>query len=258
MVLSREEKEKHVLELYYEKGYIYRDIAKELRMSPNQIRDIIKRHEEKNNAVANKKKELSLSSKAYKLFSRGKTSVEVAIMLDIPQTQVTQFHLEYWKLVGQDKLAILHALLGNRIFSFFKLYKELVIKREMSIERVANNVEIALDKLPYMETLYEQANREAERKQEKVDYLENRERKLQEEKRSNTVTLPPYYYYYPNNRENYASKSPPYSSSFSSQPSSLPYWPSGYPDLSSEYRKEQENSRKKKEIREMYKGDIAD
>lgn len=45
MVLSREEKEKIVLDLYYIKGYTYRQIAKELKMSPNQIRDIIRREE---------------------------------------------------------------------------------------------------------------------------------------------------------------------------------------------------------------------
>jgi DNA-directed RNA polymerase specialized sigma subunit len=39
MVLSREEKERMVLELYYNKGYTYRQITKELRMSPNQMRD---------------------------------------------------------------------------------------------------------------------------------------------------------------------------------------------------------------------------
>ena len=69
MVLSREEKEKMVLDLYYNKGYTYKQLTRELRMSPNQIREIIKRHEEKNDAIANKKKELSLSSQAYKLFS---------------------------------------------------------------------------------------------------------------------------------------------------------------------------------------------
>ena len=114
MNLSREEKEKRVLELYYEKGYTYREIAKELHMSPNQIHDIISRHEEKNIAKANKKKELSLSSKAYKLFSKGKSSLEVAITLDIPQVQVAQFYLQYLKLRGQDKLVILHSLLFIR------------------------------------------------------------------------------------------------------------------------------------------------
>ena len=79
MVLSREEREKTVLDLYYNKGYTYKQLTRELRMSPNQIREIIKRHEEKNDALANKKKELSLSSKAYKLFYEGKNNVQVAL-----------------------------------------------------------------------------------------------------------------------------------------------------------------------------------
>jgi hypothetical protein len=45
--------------------------------------------------------------------------------------------------------------------------------------------------------------------------------------------------------------------SASSQPPSLPYQPSGYLDLNSEYRNA-ENSKEKKEIHEMYEGDIAD
>ena len=52
MVLSREEKEKMVLDLYYNEGYTYKQITSELRMSPNQIREIIKRNEEKNDAIA--------------------------------------------------------------------------------------------------------------------------------------------------------------------------------------------------------------
>jgi predicted DNA-binding protein YlxM (UPF0122 family) len=242
MTLSRVEKEKLVLELYYNKDYRYRDIVTELKMSPNQIRDIIRRHDEKNSPEANKKKELSLSSKAYKLFSRGKTNLEVVIMLDIPQIQVTQFHSEYWKLVDQDKLATLYATLGDRIFSLLKLYRELIIKRRMSYECVADIVDIAVEKLPRVEILYERAKQAADRQKERFDYLENRIRTLNEEKRSKTVTLP-YSSYYFNDRVNYVSKSFPYLSSFSSQSSSLPYWPSGHPDLSNESRNEQENSR---------------
>ena len=84
MVLSREERAKMVLDLYYNKDRTYKQLIRELRMSPNQLREIIKRHEEKNDAIVNKKKELSLSSKAYKLFYEGKNNVEVAIKLNIP------------------------------------------------------------------------------------------------------------------------------------------------------------------------------
>jgi hypothetical protein len=203
-------------------------LQKELHMSPNQIQDIIRRHEEKNNVKANKKKELSVSSKAYELFSKGKSSLEVAITLDIPQTQVTQFRSQYWKLKGQDRLVILHSLLGDRIFSFFRLYNELIIKREMSIERVAYLVETALDKLPYVEIQYEQAKQETDRLQEKVDYLENRKSILGIKEKYRIITLPSSSYSYVNERE---------TPSFSSGPSSLPYLSSENYDPWGEYRK---------------------
>ena len=247
MFLSKEEKERLVLELYYEKDYTYRQIAKELHMSPNQIQDIIRRHEEKTNAKANKKKELSLYSKAYKLFSKGKTNAEVAILLDISQPQVTQFQYQYWKLMGQDKLVKLHSMLGDKIFSFYKLYNELIIKREMSIERVANLVETAAYRLPYVETLYNQACMAADKKREEIDYLENRKHTLKEEK-SKMVTLPSSSYYYVNDGK---------SSGFSSELSPLPYLsPENY-DPWSEYRKNKGNSRIKKEIRGVREEDTV-
>lgn len=257
MVLSREEKERLVLDLYYNKGCTYRDIAKELKMSPNQIRDIIKRHEEKNNAIADKKNRLSLSSKAYKLFSTGKTNVEVAIRLDIPQPQVTQFRLEYQKLKGLDDFESLYITTKGKVTSLWKLYQELVIKRGMSNEEVANVVDIALNRLPYMETLYEKAHGAALREQEKVDYLENRIRTLKEEKRNRMILLPSSSYYYVNEGENPAMKTYSYYSSFR-QPSPLPYWTSVYPDLSKAYRDEQEKLKEKEEIRGVDEGDIAD
>lgn len=154
MVPSREEKEKLVLDFYYTKGYTYKQLTKELKMSPNQIREIIKRHEEKDNAITNKKKHLSLSSKAYKMFSKDKTNPEVVIKLDIPQVKVTQFRLEYWRLQDQDDLESLHIQTKGKAGRLWKLYRELVIKRGMSIEAVANIVDIALDKLPTMEGRY--------------------------------------------------------------------------------------------------------
>lgn len=259
MSISREEKGKLVLDHYYNKGYTYRDLAKELKMSPNQIRDVIKRNEEKNDATANiRRRELALSSKAYQLFSKGKTNVQVAIKLNIPQTQVTQFRLEYWKLKGQDTLETLHAKVGTRIFSLWKIYKELVIERGMSLEEVAKVVGIALHELPDMESLLDEATRAAAMKQVKVDILEDRICSLKEEEKRRTLALSSYHscpYYY--DRGNSAMNILP-SYSVTRQPSPLPYQPSALPDLSSEYGNEQKNSEEKKEIREVYEGDIAD
>jgi hypothetical protein len=232
MELSRKEKEGILLDLYHNKGYTYRQIAEELRMSFNQISGILKRHEERNNA-ANKKKELSLSSKAYKLFSKGKTNVEVTIKLDVPQTQVTQFRLEYCKLQDLDNFESLYRMTNGNIDRLLALYRELVIKRKISFERIANLVDIALERLPNVETLFEQAKWAADRQQERLDYLENRIRSLEEEekRRKGIITLHPSSYYYPNDRENHATNAFPYNSA----PASLPYWP----DLSNEYGEEQ-------------------
>ena len=248
MELSRKEKEGILLDLYHNKGYTYRQIAEELRMSFNQISDILKRHEERNNAIANKKKELSLSSKAYKLFSKGKTNVEVTIELDVPQTQVTQFRLEYCKLQDLDNFESLYRMTNGNIDRLLALYRELVIKRKISFERIANLVDIALERLPNVETLFEQAKWAADRQQERLDYLENRIRSLEEEekRRKGMITLHPSSYYYPNDRENPATNAFPYNSA-PRQSASLPYWP----DLSNEYREEQETGRKERNSRDL-------
>jgi transposase-like protein len=246
MVLSREEKEKMVLDLYYNRGYTYKQLTRELRMSPNQLREIIKRHEEKNDAIANKKKELSLSSQAYKLFYEGKNNVEVAIKLDLPQDPVTQFRLEYWRLQNQDKLETLHIVTKGKVSRLWKLYKELVINRGMSIEAVANIVDIDLNRLPDMEARLEETNKAVARKQVDFEYLEKRIRSLEEEekrRRGIMITLPPSSYYYVENKENLAMNAFSYHPDPKPMPSSLPYWPSGNYDPWSEYRNKQKNSK---------------
>lgn len=66
------------------------------------------------------------------------SAVEVAIKLDIPESEATQFRLEYWRLKGLDILESLHIRTKGKVSSLWKLYKELVIEGGMSIEEVAN------------------------------------------------------------------------------------------------------------------------
>jgi RNA polymerase sigma factor (sigma-70 family) len=51
MFLSKEEKERRVIDLYYNQGKTFRDIAKELGMSPNTITTILKKEEQRNNSI---------------------------------------------------------------------------------------------------------------------------------------------------------------------------------------------------------------
>ena len=53
-----------------------------------------------------KKKPLSVSSQAFKLFLEGKSVVQAAIGLDLPTDQVLKFHSDYMVLRIWDRLHV--------------------------------------------------------------------------------------------------------------------------------------------------------
>src|ERR671918_1538748 len=89
-ILTRQERERLVLELYYNQGKTYREISKEARISPRDIGVILnkvieeKNREEqqdnndgeKNQNRKQEQQQLSLSAQSYKLFSDRKTLLE--------------------------------------------------------------------------------------------------------------------------------------------------------------------------------------
>src|SRR5215204_7305775 len=122
MILTRKERERLVLDLYYNQGKTYREISKEARISPRDIRVILnKAIEEKtkeeeginqqDNKCAEKNQQdqhLSLSAQAYKLFSEGKTPLEVAVELNLAESEATKFYREYWKLKNLHNLYMVY------------------------------------------------------------------------------------------------------------------------------------------------------
>jgi hypothetical protein len=177
MFLSREEKERRVIDLYYNQGKTTREIIKELRVSPNYVSGVLKKEEEKNNSiVTNNQQQLSsslLATKAYKLFSQGKTPFQVAIALNIRQSEATEYCREYWRLRGLHKLNLIYKETNGRIWPFWKLYRELINKKGMNIEQVVNVVDIAANRLPYMESLYGQAKEQVDNTQRTIQHLSN-------------------------------------------------------------------------------------
>ena len=269
MSISREEKEKLVVDLYFNQGKTFRYIAQYLRLSFTYISRIVKKHQDEidgknrnNNTKSTEKSrpaQLSLSSQAYKLFSKGKTNVQVAIKLDLPQEQITQFRTGYWRLQNQDELESLYMLAKGKVFVLWKiykelviiggmsieeaasvistghlyqltrLYKELVIKRGMSIEEAAAVVDINLNILPDMERELDQTCKALAKKQVELDMIKRHIRSLEEEEnriRNRMVTLSPSSYRYVENRENPAMNKFGYHFDPTSTPSSLPYWSS--------------------------------
>ena len=110
----------------------------------------------------------------------------------------------------------------------WKLYRELVIKKGMSYEKIAKVVDIALHELPDMESRLEQTTRAAAMKEVDLEHLERRIHTLKEEEKQRTLALPYYYHSYPNyyDRGNSATNALP-SYSATRQPPPLPYQTSG-------------------------------
>jgi hypothetical protein len=161
-ILTRQERERLVLDLYNQ-GKTYREIAKEARISPRDIGIILNKViEEKtkeskeegkdNNSVENNQQgpHLSLASQAYKLFSDRKTPLEVAIELNLGESEATKFYREYWKLKQLHNLTIIYEETKGDIEPFLKLYK-LAKRKGMSVKQVVNLLEIANNDLPSVE-----------------------------------------------------------------------------------------------------------
>jgi hypothetical protein len=170
-MLTRQEREQIVLDLYNQ-GKTIRDIAKEVRMSFRDIGAVLKKEEEKerqrqkkqleNNTTTidsnNNQRDMSLSVQAYELFSQGKTPVEVAIKLDLRESQVTRYYKEYWKLKGLYKLNLVYEEIKDDIAYFVKLHR-LSKAAGMSTEHVVNLLEIANNDLQSIEQRYRKLQR---------------------------------------------------------------------------------------------------
>ena len=163
-ILTRQERERLVLDLYYNQGKTYREISKEARISPRDIGIILNKIvEEKSEASKEEQRDnsdleknqtqaqhLSLSAQAYKLFSEGKTPLEVAIALNLRESETTKFYKEYWKLKQLHNLNMVYEEIKDDIAPFLKLYKSSKAKG-MGIKQVVDVLAIANNDLPSIE-----------------------------------------------------------------------------------------------------------
>jgi hypothetical protein len=100
-IITRQERERLVLDLYRQ-GKTYREISKVARISPRDIGAILNKvleektqgKEEQGDAEKNQEQQhnMSISSKAYKLFSNRNTPLEVAIALNLRESEATKFY----------------------------------------------------------------------------------------------------------------------------------------------------------------------
>jgi hypothetical protein len=142
-VLSRKEREELVLDLYFNQNKTYNEISKIARISLRDIKPIIDKAINEKERTEHK----STAVQAYELFYKGKTPLEVAIILNIGETQVTAYYWQYLKLVQLDDITKIYQELGSGVWDFVKLCKEAKAAK-MGVSQVINLLRIANNYLP--------------------------------------------------------------------------------------------------------------
>ncbi len=101
---------------------------------------------------------ISISS-AYKLFSDRKTPLEVAIALNLRESEATIVYKEYWKLKQLHNLNMVYEELKDDIEYFLKLHK-LSKAKGMSVKQIVNLLKMSNNYLPDIRCRYERLKRE--------------------------------------------------------------------------------------------------
>jgi DNA-binding CsgD family transcriptional regulator len=154
LFISKQEKARRIIDLYYNQGKTYHEIVEELKVSPNYVSAVLKKHEEEENAAAvtkikheqqeNKK---SKEVASFKLFSEGKNTIEVAIDLKLSEEEVTQFYKGFLKLKGLDKFGIIYEKHEHHVPRLLKLCGK-AEKEGVSIEQLVKLAELADENNP--------------------------------------------------------------------------------------------------------------
>jgi hypothetical protein len=148
--LSREEKEELVRDLYFNKGKSYHQIAKQARVSPRDIKGIL----DGGTKGTQKEQAKSKAAQAYDLFSKGKSPMEVAITLDLRESEVTQLYRESWNLKQIYDLNGIYLETKCDPEPFLKLYR-LSKAAGLNVEDIIRIMRIANDNLFSLEYKYQ-------------------------------------------------------------------------------------------------------
>ena len=124
MIISTKEREKRVLECL-EQHKTYREIQDQFHISSREISSIVKKAKEKKDKEEEKKIQRSLTSKAYKLFAKGKSLLYVATTLGIEASEARNIYMDYLDLKGYHQVGeVLQQFDIQTIRNFSKSYME--------------------------------------------------------------------------------------------------------------------------------------
>jgi DNA repair exonuclease SbcCD ATPase subunit len=167
--LTREQRRRRVLELHNH-GMGTREIAGILHMSFTDIGKFLKDADKEKEAEQQRTRQEFLSSRAYKLFSDGKSPVQVAIDLNIRASEAIVFQREYWELEGLHNLDQIYQEIKCETWHLVNLYRS-VKDAGMGVQHVLTLLRVANNDLPTLEYRHETLKQE-------VNSLHERKRKL--------------------------------------------------------------------------------
>ena len=181
MVLTRQEKEKLILDLYNQ-GNTYKQIAEIARVSPRDIKPVLEKAEKErekelgintqeggNGSTGNQNQtqnKTSISSQAYRSFSEGKTPLDVAIELNLKEPEATKYYRQYWKLRQLHNLNLVYEDIRDDIIHIVKLHRRMRAAG-IRVEQAINLIKIANNDLPALEQKHQKLKKE-------VNLLESR------------------------------------------------------------------------------------
>ena len=131
VILNKKEKEELVVKLHQENKTL-RQISEIVHMSFKDIGKIIRRIDGQPNDgdpnISNKSK----ATKALWLFENGKRPIDIAIVLDMPYSEIVELQEEYWALTQLYELPLVYQQLKHDFDSFIELFKLLKKNKVLS------------------------------------------------------------------------------------------------------------------------------
>jgi hypothetical protein len=146
--LNKEEKEQLVIKLHQENKTI-REIASAAHMSFSDIKKIIGRID--GNAGDTDLRSKSKATQAMSLFKTGKKPIDVAIQLDLPESEVNDLQQEYWALNQLYELPLVYQELNYSLDSFLELFKLLKKNKMLGEKHISKILRYAGYDLPLLE-----------------------------------------------------------------------------------------------------------
>ncbi|HEX6672601.1 MAG TPA: hypothetical protein VF084_10225 [Nitrososphaeraceae archaeon] len=164
MIISSKEKEKRVLE-WLDQNKSYREIQDQLHISSRDISFIAKKAKAKKDKEEEKKRQTSNTSKAYKLFTKGKSLLYVATTLGIEAPEARKIYMDYLDLKGYHHVGeVLQQFDIQTIRNFSKSYmgNDNIINEKKLIEAIKISANLPKIKqeyiLPQVQDLRNQRN----------------------------------------------------------------------------------------------------